>query len=211
MSERRQELIGKALDYMVMHGVAGLTLRPLAGAIGTSARLLAYHFGSKDGLITAVMDEVRARAQGSFAEAVARPGKGAAKGAMRTFWAWTIHPENVGHMRLLFEVQVLAIRDPATYGPYLRGTSGSWLELIEASLPPSRRNRAVATLCTAVIDGLLLEYLSSGDGRRTTRALEHFGRLMTDTARDGGSSGRKPATGRIGTPGRTGRRERGRA
>ena len=211
MSERRQELIGKALDYMVARGVAGLTLRPLAGAIGTSARLLVYHFGSKDGLITAVMDEVRARAQGSFAEAVARPGKGAAKGAMRTFWAWTIHPENVGYMRLLFEVQVLAIRDPATYGPYLRGTSGSWLELIEASLPPSRRNRAVATLCSAVIDGLLLEYLSSGDGRRTTRALEHFDRLMTDTARDGGSSGRKPATGRIGTSGRTGRRERGRA
>lgn len=211
MSERRHELIGRALDYMVAHGVAGLTLRPLAGAIGTSARLLVYHFGSKDGLITAVMDEVRARAQRSFTEAVAGPGKGAAEGAMRTFWAWTVHPANVGYMRLLFEAQVLAIRDPARYGPYLEGTSGSWLELIEASLPPSKRNRGVATLCTAVIDGLLLEYLSTGDGRRTTRALEHFGRLLTDAARDGGSSGRKPATGRIGTSGRVGRRARGRA
>ncbi len=210
MSERRHELIAKALDYMTTHGVAGLTLRPLAEAIGTSARLLVYHFGSKDGLIAAVMDEVRARAQRSFAEAVARPGKGAAEGAMRTFWAWTIHPENVGYMRLLFEVQVLAIRDPATYGHYLEGTSGSWLELIEASLPPSKSNRAVATLCTAVIDGLLLEYLSTGDDRRTTRALDLFGRLMTDGPRDGGSSGRGPKAGRIGTSGRVGRPERGR-
>ncbi len=196
---------------MLSHGVAGLTLRPLAGAIGTSARLLVYHFGSKDGLITAVMDEVRARTQRSFAEAVARPGKGAGMGAMRTFWAWAVHPANVGYMRLLFEVQVLAIRDPATYGPYLRGTSGSWLELIETALPPAKGNRAVATLCTAVIDGLLLEYLSTGDGSRTTRALEHFGRLMTHAARDGGSSGRKRATGRVGTSGRAGRRAQGRA
>ncbi|MDD5564904.1 MAG: TetR/AcrR family transcriptional regulator [Thermoanaerobaculaceae bacterium] len=210
MSERRQELIGKALDYMLAHGVAGLTLRPLAGAIGTSARLLVYHFGSKDGLITAVMDEVRARAQRSFAEAVAGPGKGTGKGVMRTFWDWTVHPANVGYMRLLFEVQVLALRDPATYGPYLEGTSRSWLGLIETSLPPSRSNRAVATLCTAVIDGLLLEYLSTGDGRRTTRALEYFGRLMTGAAPDCGSSRRKPATGRIGASGRAGRRERGR-
>lgn len=210
MSERRQELIGKALDYMVMHGVAGLTLRPLAGAIGTSARLLVYHFGSKDGLIAAVMDEIRARTQRSFTEAVAKPGKGAAKGAMHALWAWAIHPTNVDYMRLLFEVQALAIREPATYGHYLEGTSDSWLQLIEASLPPSRGNRTVATLCTAVVDGLLLEYLSTGDGRRTTRALELFGRLMTDGRRDGGSSGRRPNAGRIGTSGGTGRPERGR-
>ncbi len=66
MPKRRQELIENAPNYMVEHGVAGLTLRTLAGAIGTSARLPVYHFGSKDGLITAVLDEVRARTQRSF-------------------------------------------------------------------------------------------------------------------------------------------------
>ncbi len=210
MSERRRELIGKALDYMVVHGVAGVTLRPLAGAIGTSARLLVYHFGSKDGLITAVMDEVRLRAQRSFAEATAKAGNGAAKGAMQTFWAWTVHPRNIDYMRLLFEVQVLAIRNPATYGPYLEGTSGSWLALIEASLPPSRRNRAIATLCAAVVDGLLLEYLSTGDRRRTTRALELFGRLMKDGPLDGGSAERRTAAGRIGASDRAAHHDEGR-
>jgi AcrR family transcriptional regulator len=184
MSERREELIEKSLDYMLEHGVAGLTLRPLAGAIGTSARLLVYHFGSKDGLITAVMDEVRARIQRSFAGVLGDPTKKPVKSVMQAFWAWTIHRANVKYMRLLFEVQVLAIHNPAMYGPYLEGTSSSWLELIEASLPPSREKRAFATLCAAVIDGLLLEYLSTRDGRRTTRALELFNRLMAGRTLD---------------------------
>ena len=177
MSERREELIEKALDYFLKHGLAGLSLRPLAGKIGTSARLLVYHFGSKDGLIAAVMDEVQARAQRSFAASAAQAPK-TRKGLMRAFWTWITHPSNVPTMRLLFEVQALALQNPAVYARYLKGTSSSWLELIEASLPPSKSNRAIATLCAAVIDGLLLEYLSTGDLRRTTSALDHFSALM---------------------------------
>jgi AcrR family transcriptional regulator len=174
MSERREELIEKALAYFLKHGVAGLSLRPLAGQVGSSARLLVYHFGSKDGLIAAVMDEVRARVQKSFAALAAHPAKRGRDGVMRSFWEWVTHPANIPYMRLLFEVQVLALQNPRVYARYLKGTSSSWLELIERSLPPSRKNRSVATLCAAVIDGLLLEYLSTGDGRRTRSALELF-------------------------------------
>ena len=183
MSERREELIEKALDYFLKHGLAGLSLRPLAGQIGSSARLLVYHFGSKDGLITAVMDEVRARTQKSFAASAARASKGARNRVMRRFWAWITHPSNVPYMRLLFEVQVLALQNPAVYARYLEGTSSSWLELIERSLPPSKANRSVATLCAAVIDGLLLEYVSTGDRRRTTSALELFSTMMRGRTR----------------------------
>ena len=97
---------------------------------------------------------------------------------MRSFWAWITHPANVPAMRLLFEVQVLALQNPRVYARYLEGTSSTWLKLIERSLPPSRAKRSVATLCGAVMDGLLLEYLSTGDRRRTTGALELFGTLL---------------------------------
>jgi AcrR family transcriptional regulator len=180
MSERRQELIEKALEDFLKHGLAGLSLRPLAGRIGSSARLLVYHFGSKDGLIAAVMEEVRARTQASFMASTAGSTRGVRKGVMAKFWAWIIHPANVPYMRLLFEVQALALQNPAVYARYLEGGSSSWLELIESSLPPSQSNRAQATLCAAVIDGLLLEYLSTGDRRRTTSALELFTRMMLD-------------------------------
>ncbi len=186
MSERREELIDKALAYFLERGVAGLSLRPLAGEIGTSARLLVYHFGSKDGLIAAVMDELRARIQRSFAGLSTASGARKHGGAMQAFWAWAIRPANLRHIRLLFEVQVLAIQDPARYAHYLEGTSSSWLDLIEASLPPSKASRAAATLCAAVIDGLLLEYMATGERQRTTAALTLFGGLLAGKASPAG-------------------------
>jgi len=80
MSERREELIEKALDYFLKHGLAGSPCGRWPRRSARAQRLLVYHFGSKDGLIAAVMGEVRARTQKSFAASLAippeRPGTG---------------------------------------------------------------------------------------------------------------------------------------
>jgi hypothetical protein len=129
------------------------------------------------------MDRIRDRIQKSYAQMPADPAC-RADDLMSAFWTWVIHPKNVRYMRLLIEVQILAIQNPGGYARYLKGTSSSWLDLIEASLPPGSEKRAIATLCQAVIDGLLLEYLSTGDGRRTTKALGLFSHLITENRRD---------------------------
>src|SRR6202044_232621 len=116
---RKNELCGRALDYCLAHGISELSLRPLALQIGTSARLLIYHFGSRDGLIGAVMDEAHRRVQKSFGELM----RGAAnKGVLRKFWDWTTDPRNSPYLRLMFEVQMLALQNPAAYTRYLQGT-----------------------------------------------------------------------------------------
>jgi AcrR family transcriptional regulator len=180
--DRKNELCGKALDYCLAHGVAEISLRPLALQIGTSARLLIYHFGSRDGLIGAVMDEGHRRVQRSFSELMLVAGN---KPVLRRFWDWTTDPRNSPYLRLMFEVQMLAIQNPAAYAHYLKGTSSSWLALIEAALPPSVDRRARATLCAAVIDGLLLEFLSTGDLRRTSSALDIFDSMVRARMRSG--------------------------
>src|SRR5215475_8768790 len=55
-SRRRQELTEATLDYVLRHGLIGLSLRPLAASLGTSDRMLIYHFGSKSGLIADVLE-----------------------------------------------------------------------------------------------------------------------------------------------------------
>ncbi|MGZ8722334.1 MAG: TetR/AcrR family transcriptional regulator, partial [Aeromicrobium sp.] len=52
---RRDELAEQATDYVLEAGLIGLSLRPLAAAIGTSDRMLNYHFGSKDELVASVL------------------------------------------------------------------------------------------------------------------------------------------------------------
>jgi len=48
MKERKQELIEAIIAYLLAHGLADLSLRPLAAKSGTSSRLLIYHFESKE-------------------------------------------------------------------------------------------------------------------------------------------------------------------
>jgi len=165
---QRRLLASRCLDYLLRHGIAGASLRPLAAASGTSARMLVYHFGSREGLLIAAMDLLRERMQASLASAGAPR-----RSTLRTFWNW-LSGDALPYVRLLLEVQVLALQRPREFAHYLDETSRSWLQTIEPMLPPSPRRRATATLCAAVIDGLLLELLSSGDHRRVTAALVLF-------------------------------------
>ena len=54
----RDRLLGAAIAYFAAHGIGDTSLRGLAEAIGTSHRMLIYHFGSRDGLLAAVVDRV---------------------------------------------------------------------------------------------------------------------------------------------------------
>jgi AcrR family transcriptional regulator len=171
MPDRRAELLEDCLKYMLEQGIATLSLRPLAAKVGTSARLLVYHFGSREGLITAVMSEVRERLQASF---LALAGARTPPDPMTAFWKRLTQRDLLRCVGLLFEVQLLAIRAPRTYARYLDDSSSSWLSLIQGALPPSKATPAMATLCAAVFDGLILELLSTGDRRRTSDALALF-------------------------------------
>lgn len=177
--ERRLEIRNKALEYCLVHGVGELSLRPLADAIGTSARLLIYHFGSKEGLIGEVIEEARARVQRSFTEAMRGQGRIL---LLNKFWSWATHPDNGPYVRLLFEIHMLALQHPDSYAGFIDSSSSSWLTLIESALPPTQDRRAKATLCAAVMDGLVLEYLNTGDLERTSAALDLFGSLLANHA-----------------------------
>ena len=52
---RRERLAEAATDYALHNGLIGLSLRPLGAAIGTSDRMLLYHFRDKDDLVATVL------------------------------------------------------------------------------------------------------------------------------------------------------------
>ena len=59
MQTRKEILTDELVAYLLEHGLSDLSLRPLADALGTSARLLIYHFESKEGLLTEVLDSMQ--------------------------------------------------------------------------------------------------------------------------------------------------------
>ncbi|CAN7319663.1 TetR/AcrR family transcriptional regulator [Arthrobacter sp. LjRoot78] len=54
---RREQLIGIAMDVFGEHGFAGGSLRTIAEHAGVNHATLIQHFGSKEGLLTAVLKE----------------------------------------------------------------------------------------------------------------------------------------------------------
>jgi AcrR family transcriptional regulator len=171
---RRGVLLDATIEYMLKHGVADLSLRPLAAKVGSKARLLIYHFGSKDSLVSEAMIVVRDRVQKDFA-AMVENGRGyAASQIIRAFWRWATSKEHERYLRLFFEVHGLALQKPARYGRYLEGAVSSWVEMMAAVLPARislPRRRALATLAVSSVVGLFLDYLSSDDKKRSSQAL----------------------------------------
>lgn len=185
MAVRKQELLDALIAYLARHGLADLSLRPMAAAAGTSARLLIFHFGSKERLLIEVLGEMQSRLQRSFGELLAAKPKPRKVPLLRAFWDWATTGRNYDYHRLLYQLQLLAAQNPKVYGRYLKQTSQSWLDLIQPVLPPAQQTPGFATLYGAVFDGLFIELMSTGDRRRVTAALEEFIRLAQSHAAGG--------------------------
>ena len=163
--ERRLELLDAAVDYVVAHGIADMSLRPLAVALGTQAPVLLHHFGSKEQLVVEILDRVRDRLRALGREAESdqyRSGLGAV-------WAWVSHPDQGQLMRLFFEVYGLALRHPNRYSNFLGHTVHDWLDE-----PMAAVDDISATLAIATVTGLLLDLLTTNDRARIDNAMERF-------------------------------------
>ena len=174
---RRDVLLDATIQYMLKHGVADLSLRPLAAKVGSKARLLIYHFGSKDALVSEAMIVVRDRVQKAFAAMVENGHGRTASQIIQAFWRWAAVKQNERYLRLFFEVHGLALQKPERYGGYLEGAVTTWVEMMAVVLPARMslaKRRALATLAVSSVVGMLLDYLSSGDKKRCAQALEIF-------------------------------------
>jgi AcrR family transcriptional regulator len=173
MTTRKDELTAALVDYLLAHGLSELSLRPLAAELGTSARLLIYHYGSKEGLLAAAMQAMHAHLRNSL-KALAQAKAAVGAKPLRRFWDWALAPKNLPYLKLLYELQVLSARNPAIYGPLLQEAAADWLEEVMRIMPDGERDAATASLPIAVFDGLFLELMITGDKQRTTRALDRF-------------------------------------
>jgi AcrR family transcriptional regulator len=58
VSAARDELLTRCVAWFAEHGVGDTSLRTLAAGVATSHRMLIYHFGSREGLLAAVVESV---------------------------------------------------------------------------------------------------------------------------------------------------------
>lgn len=173
----RETLLEGAIDYVAHNGITDLSLRRLAGALGTSHRMLIHHFGSKEGLWVAIVHEVERRQRAILADLLPNADVPVAE-AMRAWWRHISDPSLWPNERLFFELYGQAIQGRPHTVAMLDGIIEDWLEpaaQINMTLGLSREEAvAHARLGIAVTRGLLLDLVATRDVERVNAAMEAF-------------------------------------
>ena len=174
MSDARQRLLDLAVAHVADHGLSGLSLRDLAAAIGTSHRMLNYHFGSRAGLVAAIVEGMETQ-QRAVLDEIAQTATSPAELLTRQ-WAGLTDPAVRPFERLFFEVLSQAFHGTAGTEGFLDGLTAPWLAV---GRDIATRLDVVVTdaeliLGIAVVRGLLLEVLATGDVVAPTAAFQRF-------------------------------------
>jgi AcrR family transcriptional regulator len=175
--DRRAELLDAVVGYLAEHGLANVSLRPMAGELGVSVNALVHHFGSKDELIVAALRRSETVQRNVEAQWLERRPQLSQADLLRSWWRWiTASPENLAVVRLGIEAAAL---DATVTGlpRQVRGDQiGIWRANIEQRLLEEGVAQSTATieasLAKAMFTGLVVDLLASGQRARLTRALE---------------------------------------
>lgn len=164
----RQELLSDIVDYAGQNGIGEVSLRELADLVGSSHRMLLYHFGSRAGLLAAIVahnEEREREIARRYAEAHAAP-----VAALRGTWKRLRKPSQAGEERVFFELAAMAMyRRPGTER-VAEELGERWLEVAQNANVDASQLR----LDIAVIRGLLLDLLLTGDRKGTDLAFERY-------------------------------------
>jgi AcrR family transcriptional regulator len=175
--QRRTVLLDDVVTYLGRHGLATVTLRPMAQSLGVSVNSLMHHFGSKDDLIISALRRSGVVQQEVEDRWLVRQPRMSQADLLRAWWRWiTASPRNLAIVRLGIEAAALeATLDGLPR--QIRGEQiGLWRSHIEVRLVAEGvpRETAIieASLAKAMFTGLVVDLLATGQRARLTRSLE---------------------------------------
>lgn len=174
--ERRTEVLDQVIEYLARHGLSNLSLRKLAAALGTSTTVITYQFGSKTDLVRAALGRARQANIAFLDEYRAKHPDGTTGTGLIALWDWWgKKPTNLAFSRIDMEAMMIDGTVTAdTRDDLLR----FWLAYFTAWLQADGHSRATAeiraSLTLAVLSGLTIDLLSTGDAGRISSALTSF-------------------------------------
>jgi AcrR family transcriptional regulator len=177
-SQRKADLLDRAYQYALEHGLADLSLRPLAAAIGSSPRVLLFLFGSKDGLIRELLARARSDELAYLARAHGDAPADLASVVTAT-WQWLAADQVRPLLTLWTEGYARSLVEPGgPWSGFAAQSVSDWLAVLAAAQRADDSGdpdlAAERTLALAVLRGCLLDLLATGDLDRVTAAMRRY-------------------------------------
>ncbi len=165
MSDAKEALLATVMDEVASRGLADRSLREIAEAAGTSHRMLLYHFGSRAGMVAAIVTATEEAQRAALLDLATRHSS--ADELILALWAQVSSEEQRPFVRLFFEC--VAATDGA-------GLTDPWLAVASEVTDALGHDVDVdrIRLGVAVTRGLLIDVLATGSTETATRSLEQF-------------------------------------
>jgi AcrR family transcriptional regulator len=177
---RRQVLLDALIEAFASRGIGGRSLRDVAREVGTSHRMLLHHFGSRDELLLAIVEEVERRQARMLGQLPDDPAD-----AVAAMWADLRRAELRPLERLFFECYARAAQGEAPFDRLLPGAVDGWLAEVDRR-SGGTADPATVRLGLAVTRGLLLDLVARGDEDGVDAAAARFVELLRTATRRAG-------------------------
>lgn len=155
--ERRQRIIDAAIRIVERKGIAGLSHRSVASEADVPLGSTTYHFAGLDELLVAALEQLVCEPQSALKDWHVDHGGAVAGGGFLDVLTRVLEEYasgGRGRIRLEYELYLEALRRPA-----LQPVAAAWLDDMTRQLHRYTGDLGTARALTAVIDGLLLQYL----------------------------------------------------
>lgn len=174
----REVLLGRIVEWFAVNGVLDTSMRTLAAGVGTSNRMLNYHFGSREQLLAAVIERVCQAEQDALDQCLGATSDPVLAG--RQYWSHVAETASV-FAPLFYELSAHAMYRKR-YAERLRGVlTDAWLSGFSqgfARVTTPEHAERLARLCLAVGRGVLFEMALTGDRAAADHAVEEFTAML---------------------------------
>lgn len=173
-------MLDEIIEVVSSGGIGGRSLREIADGAGTSHRMILHHFGSRDELLVAIVEEVERRQAATLGDLPDDPAE-----AVAAMWKDLRRPELRPFERLFFECYARAAQGEEPFARLVPAAVDGWLDAVD-EVSGGGVDRAFARLGLAVTRGLLLDLVATGDEAGVDAAAAHFvGLIRAGTRPDG--------------------------
>lgn len=175
-STARERLLYDVVEFLAEYGLGDRSLRAIAEAVGTSHRMLIYHFGSREGLLAEVVVAVESGQRDVLAALTADPAADP-RAVIHSFWT-TVSEAARRYGALFFEFSAQAMQGRPHVGTFADALVKPWIEpladvFVRAGVAPADAS-VRARLGLGVARGLLHDALVTGDWDGADAALSAF-------------------------------------
>ncbi|QUJ75571.1 TetR/AcrR family transcriptional regulator [Sulfitobacter albidus] len=152
----RNDLLDAMAEHVLAEGLNTASLRPLARAAGTSDRMLIYHFGSKEGLIDALLGHLAAALSARLDHAFAGHRFANRGEALQAVVSLMRAPQQAGYGRVWLDVLSAAGQGSAAHRSAAQTILQGFIDWLARRLPaqdaaPQETAAALMTLVEGVV------------------------------------------------------------